>query len=105
MIKWKIPKGIDEKYKELQTVLDILKAKNDVANFEAYLKYASIDDVISYRPTRKLKTHWKLETRQDIKIVHGIDLEKEMVNELTKEIANEIEMEVLRKILNGKVEN
>jgi hypothetical protein len=49
--------------------------------------------------TRKLKTKWSNEAEQDMKIIHNIDAEKELVSLLSNEIALEIDREILRDLL------
>jgi hypothetical protein len=49
--------------------------------------------------TRKLKTKWSNEAEQDMKIIHNIDAEKELVALLSNEIALEIDREILRDLL------
>jgi hypothetical protein len=49
--------------------------------------------------TRKLKTKWSNEAEQDMKIIHNIDAEKELIALLSNEIALEIDREILRDLL------
>jgi hypothetical protein len=49
--------------------------------------------------TRKLKTKWSNEAEQDMKIIHNIDAEKELVALLSNEVALEIDREILRDLL------
>lgn len=49
--------------------------------------------------TRKLKTKWSNEAEQDMKIIHNIDAEKELVALLSNEIALEVDREILRDLL------
>jgi len=97
MIRWKVPKIIDEKYKELQIPLDVLKAKRDLRNFERYAHHLfDNEEPYLWQPSRKLKAYFKLKPTED--------LEKEIVSALSKEIAKEIDNDILEK-LNGQVEN
>jgi len=106
MIKWKISKSLDEKYKELQIVLDVLKAKRDLLNFEHYSKYIfDNEEKLDWRPLRKLKAHWSLEAAKDINMMFSVNIEKEIIDALSKDIANEIDKEILEKLINGKMEN
>jgi len=106
MIRWKISKSLDEKYKELQIVLDVLKAKRDLLNFEHYSKYIfDNEEKLDWQPLRKLKAHWSLEAAKDIKVFTSIDIEKEIIETLSKDIANEIDKEILEKLINDKMEN
>ena len=48
--------------------------------------------------TRKLRSRWSLEVAQDIKAMHGLDLEEEMMDILSYEITAEIDRELIEKI-------
>ncbi len=48
--------------------------------------------------TRKLRSRWSLEVAQDLKAMHGLDLEEEMMDILAYEITAEIDREVINKI-------
>jgi len=48
--------------------------------------------------TRKLRSRWSLEVAQDIKAMHGLDLEEEMMDILSYEITAEIDRELINKI-------
>lgn len=48
--------------------------------------------------TRKLRSRWSLEVAQDLKAMHGLDLEEEMMDILAYEITAEIDREILNKI-------
>lgn len=48
--------------------------------------------------TRKLRSRWSLEVAQDIKAMHGLDLEEEMMDALAYEITAEIDRELVTKI-------
>lgn len=48
--------------------------------------------------TRKLAASFSLEAAQDIKAMHGIDIEREMVNVLQYEITAELDRELLQKL-------
>ena len=45
--------------------------------------------------TRKLRSRWSLEVAQDIKAMHGLDLEEEMMDILAYEITAEIDRELI----------
>ena len=45
--------------------------------------------------TRKLKSRWSVEVAQDLKAMHGLDLEEEMMDVLSYEITAEIDRELL----------
>jgi hypothetical protein len=49
--------------------------------------------------TRKLKTKWSNEAEQDMKIIHNIDAEKELVALISNEVALEIDREILSDLL------
>ena len=48
--------------------------------------------------TRKLRSRWSLEVAQDLKAMHGLDLEEEMMDVLAYEITAEIDREVINKV-------
>lgn len=48
--------------------------------------------------SRKLRSRWSLEVAQDIKAMHGLDLEEEMMDVLAYEITAEIDRELINKI-------
>lgn len=48
--------------------------------------------------TRKLRSRWSLEVAQDIKAMHGLDLEEEMMDILAYEITAEIDREIVNNI-------
>lgn len=45
--------------------------------------------------TRKLRSRWSLEVAQDLKAMHGLDLEEEMLDILAYEITAEIDREII----------
>lgn len=48
--------------------------------------------------TRKLRSRWSVEVAQDIKAMHGLNLEEEMLDMLSYEITAEIDRELINKI-------
>jgi hypothetical protein len=48
--------------------------------------------------TRKLRSRWSLEVAQDIKAMHGLDIEEEMMDVLAYEITAEIDREIVQAI-------
>lgn len=48
--------------------------------------------------SRKLRSRWSIEVAQDIKAMHGLDLEEEMMDVLAYEITAEIDRELINKI-------
>ncbi len=48
--------------------------------------------------TRKLRSRWSLEVAQDLKAMHGLDLEEEMMDILAYEITAEIDREIVNTI-------
>lgn len=48
--------------------------------------------------TRKLRSRWSLEVAQDLKAMHGLDLEEEMLDILAYEITAEIDREIVNTI-------
>lgn len=53
--------------------------------------------------TRKLRSRWSLEVAQDIKAMHGLDMEKEMMDILSYEITAEIDRELISTIKTAAV--
>lgn len=51
--------------------------------------------------TRKLRSRWSLEVAQDLKAMHGLDLEEEMMDVLAYEITAEIDRELIAAIRNN----
>ncbi len=51
--------------------------------------------------TRKLRSRWSLEVAQDLKAMHGLDLEEEMMDALSYEITAEIDRELMNEIRNA----
>jgi len=72
-------------------------------DFEARADLPEVDLRILSQPiaakTRKLKTKWSNEAEQDMRIIHNIDAEKELVSLLSNEVALEIDREILRDLL------
>jgi len=48
--------------------------------------------------TRKLRSRWSLEVAQDIKAMHGLDIEDEMMDVLAYEITAEIDREIVQAV-------
>lgn len=48
---------------------------------------------------RKLKTQWTLEASEDLKVLHNVDAEKELVNLMASEILLEIDREILKELI------
>jgi len=48
--------------------------------------------------TRKLRSRWSLEVAQDLRAMHGLDLEEEMMDILAYEITAEIDREIIAEI-------
>ena len=57
-----------------------------------------IDQTAITAATRKLAASFSLEAAQDIKAMHGVDVEREMVNYLQYEITAELDRELIRKM-------
>lgn len=49
--------------------------------------------------TRRLATKWSIEMEQDIKNMHGIDIDAEMVNQMSYEITAEIDRELVMRAI------
>jgi hypothetical protein len=61
----------------------------------------SIDKVTATAKTRALKAEWTMEIQQDLKNVHGLDAESELMNILSTEINTEMNREFIRRIYNN----
>ena len=64
-----------------------------------------IDKVAIEAKTRKLAASFSLEAAQDIKAMHGVDVEREMVNVLQYEVQAELDRELVAKIKAVAVDN
>lgn len=67
--------------------------QNTMASIRTSMERASVEAV-----TRKLKAEFTLEMAQDLKAVHGMDAEAELMNVLQYEIAGEIDRDIINKI-------
>ena len=53
--------------------------------------------------TRKLGAHWSPELAEDLKAMHGIDVEKEMINILSFEIGAEIDRQLITEMVKAAI--
>lgn len=53
--------------------------------------------------TRKLAAHWSPELAEDMQIMHGIDVEREMVNTLTYEVGAEIDRQIVTDMVKAAI--
>lgn len=53
--------------------------------------------------TRKLAAHWSPELAEDMQVMHGIDVEKEMVNTLTYEVGAEIDRQIITEMVKAAI--
>lgn len=53
--------------------------------------------------TRKLAAHWSPELAEDMQAMHGIDVEREMVNTLTYEVGAEIDRQVVTEMVKAAI--
>ncbi len=58
----------------------------------------SIESTTVTAKTRKLKSRWSLESAQDLKNMHGVDIESELITMLQYEISAEIDRELVNKM-------
>ena len=58
----------------------------------------SIESVTVTALTRKLKSRWSLEAAQDLKNMHGVDIESEIISMLQYEVAAEIDRELINRM-------
>jgi len=63
-----------------------------------------IDQIAIEAYTRKLAASFSLEAAQDIRAMHGIDIEREMVNILQYEVTAELDRELLSNIKNAAID-
>lgn len=47
---------------------------------------------------RRLSANWTVEHAQDLEVVHGMDIEDEILKQMSKEISAEIDNEVLSEL-------
>lgn len=80
----------------------------------AKAEYANLNDtypVVSFglvksaveAKTRKLAAHWSPELAEDMQAMHGIDVEKEMVNTLTYEVGAEIDRQIITEMVKAAI--
>ncbi len=67
--------------------------ENTMASIRTSMERASVEAT-----TRKLKAEFTIEMAQDLKAVHGMDAEAELMNILQYEIAGEIDRDIINKI-------
>lgn len=53
--------------------------------------------------TRKLAAHWSPELAEDMQAMHGIDVEKEMINTLTYEVGAEIDRQIITEMVKAAI--
>ena len=53
--------------------------------------------------TRKLAAHWSPELAEDMQAMHGIDVEREMVNTLTYEVGAEIDRQIVNEMVKSAI--
>ena len=53
--------------------------------------------------TRKLAAHWSPELAEDMQAMHGIDVEREMVNTLTYEVGAEIDRQIVTEMVKAAI--
>ena len=53
--------------------------------------------------TRKLAAHWSPELAEDMQAMHGVDVEREMVNTLTYEVGAEIDRQIVTEMVKAAV--
>ena len=53
--------------------------------------------------TRKLAAHWSPELAEDMQAMHGIDVEREMVNTLTYEVGAEIDRQIVTEMVKSAI--
>ncbi len=53
--------------------------------------------------TRKLAAHWSPELAEDMQAMHGVDVEREMVNTLTYEVGAEIDRQVVTEMVKAAI--
>ena len=87
----------------------------DGAPLGASSEYASLNDntypTVSFglvksaveAKTRKLAAHWSPELAEDMQAMHGIDVEREMVNTLTYEIGAEIDRQIITEMVKAAI--
>ena len=53
--------------------------------------------------TRKLAAHWSPELAEDMQAMHGVDVEREMVNTLTYEVGAEIDRQIITEMVKAAI--
>lgn len=79
---------------------EALGTSGSYADREAAIKTMkmSLERVATEAMTRKLKAEYSMELAQDLKNVHGLDAEQELINIIEYEVAAEIDRELVDKI-------
>ena len=53
-----------------------------------------IEEIDEFNKERKLTAKWSVEMEEDLEILHGVDMEKELVEMMGKEIIKDIKKEI-----------
>lgn len=72
------------------------------ANQYPTVSFALVKSAVEAK-TRKLAAHWSPELAEDMQAMHGIDVEREMVNTLTYEVGAEIDRQVVTEMVKAAI--
>lgn len=70
-------------------------------DYSLYSPKQSLKDFVNiqnngYKRTRKLRSKWSVESRSQIKFIHGLDAEKELTEALADQLRNSIDKEIMK---------
>jgi hypothetical protein len=108
-----MPAGLDDKYWKAYAGGDMWNGEGAPLGMAS--EYANINDgtypTVSFQlvktaveaKTRKLAAHWSPELAEDMQAMHGLDVEKEMVNTLTYEVGAEIDRQIITEMVKAAI--
>ena len=105
---WKAYAGIDEGAWYNGTGVDTTKGAyaslygNDTNGTYPTVSFGLIKSAVEAK-TRKLAAHWSPELAEDMQAMHGIDVEREMVNTLTYEVGAEIDRQIINEMVKAAI--
>ncbi len=60
-----------------------------------------IEVIVGKKHLRKITSQWKVEMDNDVQVLYGSDMEKEIIDKLGEEISKKIDKDILEGIING----
>lgn len=74
----------------------------DISGTYPTVSFSLVKEAVEAK-TRKLAAHWSPELAEDMQAMHGIDVEREMVNTLTYEVGAEIDRQVITEMVKAAI--